>query len=145
MAFIRWRGNSAELLTTVYEQGRSHQLRLACLGGNYHVLPEIRGAVTERFPQIAVDWDAVDQALVEGPPHERARAAEVPNDRLEWFRLEQRLHYWAAMTEPIRPREADRLRAAAAILREWREAKPYFPYPESSGQETTGEAARSDT
>ena len=83
MAFVRWRGNSAELLTTVYDQGRSRQVRLACLGGAYVVAPEIRDRVADHFPGIRVDWEAVDRALAEGPPHEKAQtAAGMPNDRL---------------------------------------------------------------
>ena len=35
MAFVRWRGNSADLLTTVYQEGRSRPVRLAELGGAY--------------------------------------------------------------------------------------------------------------
>ena len=31
MAFVRWRGNCAELLATVYENGRSRQILLANL------------------------------------------------------------------------------------------------------------------
>lgn len=56
MAFVRWRGNSAELLTSGYEQGRSQQLRLATVGGAYTVAPEIREGATMRFPTIRVDW-----------------------------------------------------------------------------------------
>lgn len=83
MAFVRWRGNSAELLTTLYDQGRSRQVRLACLGGAYSVDPLVRATVAERFPAIRVDWEAVDRALAEGPPHEKTQtAAGVPNDRL---------------------------------------------------------------
>ena len=131
MAFVRWRGNSAELLTTVYDQGRSRQVRLACLGGAYTVDPLVRTAVAERFPGIRVDWAAVDQALAEGPPHERAQtAAGVPNDRLEWLTLERRLRYWAAMIEPRREADARPLRAAAALLAIWRSSKPYFPLAE---------------
>lgn len=144
MAFVRWRGNSAELLTTVYEQGRSRQVRLACLGGAYFVYPEVRAAVAERFPGITVDWDMVDQALVEGPPRERAQAVQVPNDRLEWLQLERRLRYWAAQTEPIRPGEAQRLRAAAAVLSEWRQAKPYFPSPQVVPDWVEGAGAAAD-
>jgi hypothetical protein len=128
MAFVRWRGNSAELLTTVYDQGRSRQLRLAALGGAYTVAPEIRAAVAERFPTIVVDWDTVERALAEGPPHERAQAAAgVPNERLEWLELERRLRYWAGMIEPRFDWQAGRLRAAAAVLAEWRRGKPAFP------------------
>ena len=131
MAFVRWRGNSAELLTTVYAQGRSRQVRLACLGGAYVVQPEVRAAVAERFPNTPVDWDAVAGALVEGPPAERAQtAAGVPNERLEWLDLERRLRYWAAMIAPRRPGEAQTLRGAAAVLSQWREGKPDFPLAE---------------
>jgi hypothetical protein len=128
MAFVRWRGNRAELLATVYDQGRSRQLRLACLGGAYVVAPEIRHRVAERFPGIHVDWEAVDRALAAGPPHEQAQtAAGVPNERLEWFHIERRLRYWAAMAEPLRTGQAQRLRNAAEVLAEWRCGKPAFP------------------
>ena len=128
MAFIRWRGNSAQLLTTIYEHGRSRQLRLATLGGAYTVAPEVREAVTARFPGIRVDWDVVEQALTEGPPHERAQtAAGVPNERLEWLEIERRLRYWAEMAESLRPHQARCLRAAAGVLAEWRWGKPAFP------------------
>jgi hypothetical protein len=128
VAFVRWRGNSAELLTTVYDQGRSRQLHLATLGGAYTVAPEIRDGVTTRFPEIRVNWDAVEQALIEGPPHERAQTtAGMPNERLEWLELERRLRYWAAMAEPLRPDQARSLRSAAAVLAEWRWGKPAFP------------------
>ena len=132
MAFIRWRGNSAELLTTVYDHGRSRQVRLTTLGGAFYVAPHIRAATGERFPHVHIDWDAVDVALAAGPPHEQAQraAAAIPNDRLEWLNLERRLHYWAALTEPLRRWEAERLRAAAAVLGEWRAAKPYFSLAE---------------
>ena len=52
--------------------------------------------------------------------------------RLEWLGLERRLRYWAALTNPLRPREAERLLAAADILGQWREAKPYFSQAEPS-------------
>ena len=131
MAFVRWRGNSAELLTTVYDQGRSRQVRLACLGGAYVVAPEIRDRVADHFPGIRVDWEAVDRALAEGPPHEKAQtAAGMPNDRLEWLELERRLHYWAAMIEPRSAGDAQGLRAAAALFASWRWGKPYFPLAE---------------
>ncbi len=128
MAFIRWRGNSATLLTTVYDQGRSRQVRLANLGGAYVVQPEVRAEVSVRFPDIDVDWEAVDRALAEGPPSEQAQtAAGVLNERLEWLELERGLRYWAAMIEPKFDWQARHLRAAAAVLAEWRWGKPPFP------------------
>ncbi len=35
LAFVRWRGNSAQLLATGYDQGRSRQILLANLHGAY--------------------------------------------------------------------------------------------------------------
>ena len=52
------------------------------------------------------------------------------------------------MMEPLYGLEAERLRQAAAVLREWRDAKPYFPRPEPTpgwdlGLETpSGDAAK---
>ena len=77
LAFVRWCGNSADLLTTVYEGGRSRQVRLAGLGGRYTVEPQIREAVGRRFPHIRIDGDAVERALTVGPPHEQAATAFV--------------------------------------------------------------------
>ena len=129
MAFVRWRGQSAELLTTVYDHGRSQQVRLANLGGAYVVQPQVREAVAARFPGIRVNWEAVDRALAEGPPAERAQAAAgVPNERLQWLEIERQLRYWAGMIETRNPENAKALRAAAAVLALWREGKPDFPY-----------------
>lgn len=130
MAFVRWRGNSAELLTTVYEKGRSRQVRLACLG--HAVRLEDRAEVAAHFPDIRVDWEAVELTLAIGPPAaQAARAANAwPNDRMEWLHLQRRLHYWAALTQRLRPAEAQRLRNAATVLAQWREGYPSFPDPE---------------
>ena len=131
MAFVRWRGNSADLLTTVYQEGRSRQVRLAGLGGAYTVDPGIREEVGRRFPHIRVDWEAVDRALAVGPPHEQAAiAAGAPNNRLEWLELERRLRYWAALAEPRSLQEARRLTVAADLLAQWRSCRPYFPFAE---------------
>lgn len=131
MAFVRWRGNSAELVTTIYDQGRSRQLHLAALGCMRCVYADVRADVAARFPQVPVDWDAVDLALAQGPPAHRPQgAASPPNDRLEWLQLERRLRYWAGLTEPVRTREAVCLRAAAALLSDWRHRSPYFPLAE---------------
>ena len=46
MAFVRWRGNS---VTTLYDQGRSRQVRLACLGGAYYVWPEVQAQGVHRI------------------------------------------------------------------------------------------------
>ena len=127
MAFVRWRGNCAELLATVYDQGRSRRLRLAHLV-EMRVTPELRAEVAARFPGVRVDWDAVDVALARGSPAEQAERAahDWPEDRLEWCHLQRRLQYWAALSEARQPQDARALRAAAAALGNWRCAPPVF-------------------
>jgi hypothetical protein len=127
LAFVRWRGNRAALLTTVYDQGRSRQVQLANLRDAYVVPPEVRATVASRFPHIHVDWDAVEHALAAGPPAERVQAADIPNDRLQWLETEQRLRHWAARAEPRHRAHAAQLRAAADVLALWRAGKPDFP------------------
>jgi len=125
VAFVRWRGNCAELLTTVYAHGQSRQLRLAPLPER-HVTADLRAEVAARCPGVPVDWAAVDVALARGSPGEQAeRAAHAwPNDRLEWCHLQRRLHYWGALVAPRQPAEAQTLRAAAAILSRRRGLSP---------------------
>ena len=107
MAFVRWRGNCAELLATVYDQGRSRRLRLAHLV-EMRVTPELRAEVAARFPGVRVDWDAVDVALARGSPAEQAERAahDWPEDRLEWCHLQRHLQYWAALGEARQPPSA---------------------------------------
>lgn len=52
MAFVRWRGTCAELLATVYENGRSRQILLANLPGPYASLGT-RLQVTKEHPDIS--------------------------------------------------------------------------------------------
>lgn len=125
MAFVRWRGRSAELLATVYEHGKSRQVRLTCLGGR-GVSSETRAYVAERFPGTRVDWDAVELVLSRGSPWEQAEAAARgwPNDPLEWLHLQRLLHYWAALTQKAQPDDGRCLRAAAEVLARWRLGPP---------------------
>ena len=67
MAFVRWRGNSAALLITVYEKGRSRQVLLAALDCGYRVPAGIQAYVNEHFPDVFVDWNRVNQAMAQGP------------------------------------------------------------------------------
>ena len=67
MAFVRWRGQYAQLVATVYEAGRYRKITLASLHDFYASdLAKLR--VAEKFPHIKVDWEAVDRALAQGPP-----------------------------------------------------------------------------
>lgn len=137
MAFVRWRGNCAQLLTTIYEQGRSRQLRLAVLRGHY-ATPGERGLVERNFPQIKVDWLAIDAALAKGPP---ASAAAVPAEHLDWAAVEHHLRAWAERARPRWLRDADQLDRAAEVLTWWRAGRPFFQLPPVGGEtEPTADA-----
>jgi hypothetical protein len=116
MAFVRWRGNSAQLLTTVYENGRSRQLLLANLHGAYYATQSVQEGVAARFPSIRVDWRMVNRALAAGPPESPPPGEE----EWDWAAAEDALRRWAVKASPAEPREADCLRKAAEILTHWR-------------------------
>ena len=84
MAFVRWRKNCAQLLTTRYESGKSRQVMLLNLEHPY-VTEYQRRKVRERFPDVDVDWDQVVQALARGPKTDNP-VAEV---RITWARVDQ--------------------------------------------------------
>jgi hypothetical protein len=129
MAFIRWRGNCAQLLATVYQDGRSGQLNLTTLRGHY-AHPDERASVAARFPHLQVDWQAVDAALAKGPP---AKAAQVPTEHLDWAAIEHQLRELAERARPALPRDAQQLLQAAEVLTWWRAGRPYFLLPEKGG------------
>jgi len=114
MAFVRWRGYSATLLTTVYEQGKSRQVLLAALGGGYRVPTGVREDVTERFPTLFIDWNAVNREMAKGPP----RGTPLTQKQLTYLEVEQQLQKWATQGSPF-PSESQQLLAAANILSAW--------------------------
>jgi len=116
MAFIRWRGNSAQLLATVYEAGRTRQILLTNFHGAYYAAESLQKAVAARFPSIPIDWQAVNRALAAGPPESQ------PITTVEWdlAMVEDALRRWAAQASPAEAREANCLRSAAEILTHWR-------------------------
>ena len=69
MAFVRWRGNCAQLLATITVEGRPRHQLLANLHGAYRTSPRLWAQVATEFPTMVVDWAAVDRALAVGPPH----------------------------------------------------------------------------
>ena len=107
MAFVRWRGNSAQLLATVYDQGRSRQILLANLHGAYATTASVRKTVAEQFPEVVIDWHAVDRALATGPLRQ---CRQVPRNSsgLRW-RRGYRIGPWIARRDflpsvrPCRP------------------------------------------
>jgi len=91
MAFVRWRGSCAQLLATVYEQGKTRKLVLANLHGGYFVPESTRQYVTERFPDVSVDWNQVEEALAVGPK----RTSPPTVQEWDYLRVEQALRAWA--------------------------------------------------
>ena len=112
MAFVRWRGNSATLLATVYEQGRSRQILLAALGGGYSVPTHVREDVRARFPELLIDWEKVNEAMAKGPKS----APPLTSVELSYLEVEQRLREWANQPITPYPDEARQLLHAAQVL-----------------------------
>jgi hypothetical protein len=115
MAWVRWRGQSAQLLATIWEQGTSHQRVLANFQGAYSVSWSLREAVTRNFPHVSVDWSAVADALAQGPP----QAPPLTATQWDWARVEQQLQDWGHQSWG-EPDERERLLSAAAVLASWR-------------------------
>ena len=114
MAFVRWRGHCAQLLTTVYEQGRSRQILLANLHGAYAVSPSLQEAITAQFPSISVDWARINRALALGPP-----GTPTPSPQQEsWLGVAEALRTWAEQAADW-PSDRRDLLAAAAVLTSW--------------------------
>lgn len=116
MAFVRWRGNSATLLTTVYEQGKSRQVLLAALGSGYSVPMGVQESVTHRYPTLSVDWKAVNRAMAIGP----TRDTPLTEKQRTYLEVEQQLREWATRQETPFRDESQQLLAAAGVLNAWR-------------------------
>ena len=117
MAFVRWRGGCAQLLASVWEDGRSHQILLANLPG-FAAPVVLREVIAARFPTLTVDWAAVDRALAAGPP---GRPALTPTART-WAETAHDLRTWALTTDV--PRERTDLEMAARVLTLWASRGP---------------------
>lgn len=117
MAWIRWRGATAQLMATVWDQGKSRQQYLGSLGAEYTVPPHRRRQITARFPTVPIDWDAINRTVAAGPP------GTPPLDRTvwTWAEVEWQLEAWS-QTGPVGDVYEQRaLQAAAMVLRHWRE------------------------
>ena len=115
MAFIRWRGRCAQLLVTVYVDGRSKQITLTNLPG-FYITEATKHYVAEKFPDVLVDWVAVTRSLAEGPPN--SLKGKTPTEHLDMAVVEQSLRKWA--DEAKVASHAHRLYDAAGVLTEWR-------------------------
>ena len=123
MAWIRWRGSTAQLMTTVWSDGHKRQRYLASLGGAYAVSLAQRAALEARFPEVPFDWAAIDRALTAGPPGSRPPTAEM----WDWAHMEHLLRDWAATGPAVYPDERPALLAAAAVLQSWRARRDQNP------------------
>lgn len=115
MAFIRWRGRCAQLLTTVYVDGRSKQITLTNIPG-FYISEADKQLIEKKFPDVNVDWQAIARSLAEGPPG--ILKEKVPAEHLEMAVVEHHLRKWAAESQVAN--DARHLWAAAAVLTEWR-------------------------
>jgi len=115
MAFVRWRGNNAALLATVYKQGASRQILLANLDSGYGVSESVRRYVTENYPDIHVDWNAINTAMAHGP----TGSAPLTKAQLDFLTVENLLREWTHNPCPF-PQECMELLRAAEVLKNWR-------------------------
>ena len=113
MAFVRWRGNCAQLLATITVDGRPRQRLLVNLQGAYRTTPQLRKRVADCFPDITVDWAAVDRSLAQGPP----TAIPPSLEQVQWADAAHRLSVWATTSND--PEDRRVLTMAAEILTRW--------------------------
>ncbi len=114
MAFVRWRGNCAQLLATITVEGRPRHQLLANLHGAYRTSPRLWAQVATEFPTMVVDWAAFDRALAVGPPH----ATPPTPQQLTWADTAHHLQVWATQ-QAHTPGEQQILIQAADILTRW--------------------------
>lgn len=96
MAFVRWRGGCAQLLTTIYVEKRSKQVLLINLT-DFNVTRWMRNEVARKYPDIKVDWAQISRSLAQGPP---VRMKEkTPDEHLDMAEIEFRLRMWADYAE----------------------------------------------
>jgi len=111
MAFVRWRGKCAQLLTTIYSDKGSKQVTLANLP-DFHVTKGIKNEVEQKYPGINVDWIKVARMLAKGPAN--TQKEKTPDKHQDMAEVESRLRTWAAETgETV---VANRLNFAADAL-----------------------------
>lgn len=113
MAFVRWRGNCAQLLATVTVDGRPRQRLLGNLHGAFRTTPQFRQRIADFFPDVPVDWAAVDRSLAQGPP----TALPPSPEQLQWAEAAHRLSVWATTSDDQEDHRI--LTMAAEVLTRW--------------------------
>jgi len=119
MAFVRWRGNCAQLLMTEYVQGKSRQVLLANLNSGYFVTIATKKHVAQRFPQVVVDWAAVDLSMAKGPPQSRT----LTQQEWDFAAVEHVLRQWASSPRALQ-KEVNLFLQVAEVLTRWRTLQP---------------------
>lgn len=105
MAFVRWRGNTAQVLASTWEDGRSKQVLICSLPpGERQITASIKAAVERDLPSIAVNWTSIQEALDAGP---KGR---------EYQEVARQLLAWSA---DAHPQYSKALRDAANVLWTW--------------------------
>ena len=118
MAFVRGRGHCAQLLATVYEEGRSRQVVVSAIPEAGWLTPGRREYIATRWPPLRIDWAAVDRALAAGPP---GSPPPSPQART-WGETATALREWARTAE--HPGDRTALELAARVLVQWMRATP---------------------
>lgn len=68
MAFVRWRGNTAQVLASAWKDGKSVQVRVCSLPtGERTVTPGLMAVVARELPDVTVDWQEIQTQLDAGP------------------------------------------------------------------------------
>ena len=96
MAFVRWRGGCAQLLTTIYTEKRSKQVLLTNLT-DFNVPQWMRNEVARKYPDIKVDWAQISRLLAQGPPNRMK--VKTPDEYLDMAEVEVQLRMWADRSE----------------------------------------------
>lgn len=115
VGFVRWRGRCAQLLATVYEDGRSRQITLAKLS-EFYVPETTKRDVEKKYPDIKVDWAEISRSLAKGPPD--IVKSKIPDKHLDMAEVENYLRVWAS--DSIDKNDSKILKLAANILTKWR-------------------------
>ncbi|MCY0892595.1 MAG: hypothetical protein OWR52_03685 [Acidibacillus sp.] len=68
MAFVRWRGETAQILASVWQDGKSKQVRVCSLPPSQRTITlGLKEIVAKEVPDVAIDWDAIQTELDAGP------------------------------------------------------------------------------
>ncbi len=110
MAFVRWRGKCAQLLTTIYTDKGSKQVTLANFP-EFRISQATRRDVERNYPDVKLDWIKIVRTLAKGPPE---MMKKIPDEHMDMAEVEEHLRKWAAKAD--RETEANRLYMAADVL-----------------------------